>query len=329
MVSISKDILERMYRRLCRIRAFEIRGSQLYKEGAMPAHFHSCIGEEAVAVGVCGSLTDDDYITSTHRCHGHLIAKGADMKAMLAEIYGKVTGCCQGKGGGMHLYDISKGILGANGIVGGGLPISLGAGLSSKYLKNQRVCVSFFGDGASNQGSFHESLNLAAVLDLPVVFVCENNQFALSTPQSYSQRIQNTADRAFAYGIPGVIVDGNSVIAVYEAAAKAVERARNGHGPTLLECKTWRYEGHFVGDVAAYKDAKEQAAWLKKDPLPRYTRYLEEHQIFTTDELQAIDEQVRQEVEEAVRFAEDSPLPTEQQVGSDVYTDMTEEVRSR
>jgi pyruvate dehydrogenase E1 component alpha subunit len=213
--------------------------------------------------------------------------------------------------------------------VGGGLPISLGAGLSSKYLKNGRVCISFFGDGASNQGSFHESLNLAAVLDLPVVFVCENNQFALSTPQSYSQRIQNTADRAPAYGIPGVIVDGNNVLAVYEAAVKAVSRARKGQGPTLLECKTWRYDGHFTGDTAAYKDAEEQADWLKKDPLPRYIQYLEDNHLFTAEHLQAIDARVLHEVDEAVRFAAASPLPSPESVGSDVYADMTEEVRSR
>ncbi|WP_427112706.1 thiamine pyrophosphate-dependent dehydrogenase E1 component subunit alpha [Megasphaera sueciensis] len=328
-MNVSKEILKKMYLRIRRIREFEQRAKYLFEQGKVPGHFHLYLGEEAVAGGICGAMNDDDYITSTHRGHGHIIAKGADMKYMMAEIYGKETGYCHGKGGSMHICDPDKGILGANGIVGGGLPISLGAGLSAKYLKNKKVCACFFGDGASNEGTFHEALNLASIWKLPILFVCENNQFAISTPQSYHQNIKDIADRGAAYGIPGIVVDGNDIMAVYEVANEAVKRSRQGHGPTLIECKTWRWLGHFAGDPAKYKNPKDQAAWLKKDPLPRYIDYLESNKIFTKKEIETFDNQVQHELDEAVKFAEESAFPTPESGVQDVYSDIIEEVRIR
>ena len=235
-----------MYKTMKRIREFETNASKLFAEGQIHGFVHLYIGEEAVATGVCSNLREDDYITSTHRGHGHIIAKGGDVKYMMAELYGRQTGYCKGKGGSMHIADATKGIIGANGIVGAGQNIATGAGLSAKLRGTDQVCACFFGDGSTNQGTFHESLNLASIWRLPVVFVCENNLYGISMHQSRHQAIQDIADRAVAYNIPGVVVDGNDVFAVYEAANEAIERARNGQGPSLIECKTYRHHGHFL-----------------------------------------------------------------------------------
>ena len=247
-MELTKGKIVDMYRTMKLIRDFEANASRLFAEGKIPGFVHLYIGEEAIATGVCAGLNDDDYITSTHRGHGHIIAKGGDIKYMMAELYGKATGYCKGKGGSMHIADANKGILGANGIVGAGHNIAVGAGLSAKYRGTDQVCVCFFGDGSTNQGTFHEAMNLASIWKLPVIFVCENNLYGISMHQSKHQAIQDVADRAVAYNVPGVIVDGNDVFAVYEAATEAVVRARAGQGPTLIECKTYRHQGHFEGD---------------------------------------------------------------------------------
>ena len=288
---------------------------------------HLYLGEEAVATGVCASLNDDDYITSTHRGHGHIIAKGGDTKYMMAELYGKETGYCKGKGGSMHIADATKGILGANGIVGAGHNIAVGAGLSSKYRKTGQVCACFFGDGSTNQGTFHESINLASVWKLPVVFVCENNLYGISMSQARHQAIQDVADRAVAYNIPGIVVDGNDVFAVYEAMVEAVARARSGQGPTLIECKTYRHRGHFEGDPTTYRASEEVEEWMAKDPLPRAVAYLLDNGIVTEEELKKIDDDLVKEIEDAIKFAEDSPVPSLESIVQDIYTDIVEEVR--
>ncbi|MEW5936159.1 MAG: thiamine pyrophosphate-dependent dehydrogenase E1 component subunit alpha, partial [Bacillota bacterium] len=280
---------------------------------------HLYIGEEAIAVGVCSNLTDQDYITSTHRGHGHLIAKGGDIRFMMAELFGRKTGYCKGKGGSMHIADVDLGILGANGIVGAGLPIAAGAALACKQLGKDAVAVCFFGDGASNRGTFHEALNLASIWKLPAVFVCENNMYAISLSQKFHQNIKDISDRATAYGVPGFSVDGNDVVAVYEAAYEAVRRARRGDGPTLIECKTWRHRGHFEGDPRVYMDPKEHEEWLGRDPLRRLERKLLELGYATEQDLPEYEKEVVASVEEAVRFAEESPYPDPSEVLEDVY----------
>jgi pyruvate dehydrogenase E1 component alpha subunit len=301
----------------------------LFAEGKIPGFVHLYIGEEAAATGVCENLRDDDFITSTHRGHGHIIAKGGDLKFMMAELFGKEAGYCKGKGGSMHIADREKGILGANGIVGAGHNIAVGAGLSCSYRKTDQVCVCFFGDGSTNQGTFHESLNLASIWKLPVVFVCENNNYGISMSQARHQAIKDVSDRGPAYNIPGVTVDGNDVMAVYEAAKEAVARARKGLGPTLLECKTYRQRGHFEGDAGAYKPGAEQKEWLEKDPLPRFSAFLKENKFLSADEIAGIDKSVEKEIDEAVKFAESSSYPAVEKTVEDVYHDIVEEVRTR
>ncbi|MGI5998696.1 MAG: pyruvate dehydrogenase (acetyl-transferring) E1 component subunit alpha [Lutispora sp.] len=318
-----------MYRTMKRIREFENKAMDLFGEGRIPGFVHLYIGEEAVATGVCSNLNDDDYITSTHRGHGHIVAKGGDLKYMMAELYGKATGYCKGKGGSMHIADATKGILGANGIVGAGHNIAVGAGLSAKYRGTGQVCVCFFGDGSTNQGTFHESLNMASIWKLPVIFVCENNLYGISMHQSRHQAIQDVADRAVAYNMPGVVVDGNDIFAVYEAANEAINRARNGQGPTLIECKTYRHRGHFEGDPTTYRDPEEVREWLNKDPIHRLFEYMIENNISTEEEIQRINEEVNKEIDEAVRFAEESPYPPLESAVEDIYTDIVEEVRVR
>ena len=328
-MTIDSKLAKDMYLRMIRIRDFENATSRLYAEGRIPGFCHLYIGEEAVATGVCECLTDDDYITSTHRGHGHIIAKGGDMRLMMAELFGRATGYCHGKGGSMHIADRSKGILGANGIVGAGPCISCGAGLSIQLRKTDQVCVCFFGDGASNQGTFHESLNLASLWKLPVVFVCENNLYGISVRQEHHQAIKDISVRAVSYNMPGVTVDGNNPVAVYEATAGAVERARAGEGPTLIECKTYRHHGHFEGDPAPYKSEEEQSEWLKKDPIPNFRATLLESGMATEAELLAMEKQASDEVEDAIRFADAQPWPDPSTVVLDVYSDITEEVRIR
>ena len=315
-MNIAKEAMMDMYLRMVRIREFENKAQSLFAEGKIPGFVHLYLGEEAVATGVCECLRDDDYITSTHRGHGHIVAKGGDLTYMMAELFGKATGYC-------------KGILGANGIVGAGHNIAVGAGLSASYRGTDQVCVCFFGDGATNQSTFHEGLNMAAIWNLPVIFVCENNNYGISMSQARHQAIKDVADRAAAYGMPGIAVDGNDVMAVYEAASEAVARARKGQGPTLIECKTYRQRGHFEGDPSVYKPKEEQAEWLKKDPIPHYSNFLLENGLASKEEMEAIDRQVQEELAEAVRFAEESPMPTPESVVQDIYSDIVEEVRAR
>ena len=296
-MKVPNEDMKRMYKTLVRIRKFESKAVDLFAEGQIPGFLHSYLGEEAIATGVCANLRKTDFITSTHRGHGHIIAKGGDTKYMMAELYGRTTGYCKGKGGSMHIADRDLGILGANGIVGAGQDIAVGAGLAIRYRGTDQVAACFFGDGSTNQGTFHEALNLASVWKLPVIFVCENNHFGISMSQSKHQAIQDIADRAASYGFPGIAVDGNDVMAVYEVAKEAVDRARKGQGPTLIECKTWRWRGHFEGDPGTYKDPKEQEAWMDKEPVGRYRTFLEENGVMTSDETSAIDTMIDDEID--------------------------------
>lgn len=325
-----KDNIEqklRMYTQMVRIRKFEDKICQDYAKGLIPGLAHLYIGEEAVAVGVCNTLNPDDFITSTHRGHGHCVAKGGDIPQMMAEIYGRTTGYCKGKGGSMHIADLDIGILGANGIVGAGIPIAVGAALSAKMRKSGQVAVSFFGDGATNQGTFHEGLNMASIWALPVVFVCENNLYGLGTIQSRHQNITDISIRATAYGMPGVTIDGNDVEAVYEAAGEAVERARKGEGPTLIECKTYRWRGHHEGDAnqgAKYRTKEEIEEWEKSCPILRFEKKLVEMGIEEA-ELEKIQEEVQAEIDAAVDFSLSCTMPTLEDVLCDVYCEANEE----
>jgi pyruvate dehydrogenase E1 component alpha subunit len=313
--------LREMYQQMLTIRFFEEKVFELYGQNLVPGTIHLYAGEEAVAVGVCANLRRDDYITSTHRGHGHCIAKGAQLDKTMAEILGRKTGYCKGKGGSMHIADFSIGMLGATAVVGAGIPIAAGAGLSIKLKGTDQAVACFFGDGASNQGTFHEGINLAAVWHLPVVFVCENNLYAMGTRQSNVMLIENVADRAAGYGIPGVTVDGNDVLAVYEAAKEAVERARRGEGPTLLECKTYRLKGHSRYDPAAYRPKDEVEKWLKKDAIARFQASLLQKGILNDDEVRRIVQQAKDDVEEATKFALESPFPEAQEALRDVYAE--------
>jgi len=308
-----------MYRQMLTIRFFEEKVFELYGQNLVPGTIHLYAGEEAVAVGVCANLRKDDYITSTHRGHGHCIAKGARLDKTMAEILGRKTGYCKGKGGSMHIADFSVGMLGATAVVGAGIPIATGAGLSIKLRGTNQVAACFFGDGASNQGTFHEGINLAAVWHLPVVFVCENNLYAMGTRQTRVMLVDNIADRAAGYGIPGAVVDGNDVLAVFEAARVAVERARQGEGPTLLECKTYRLRGHSRFDPAAYRPKEEVSDWLKKDTIARFQSRLLDMGIMTESEIQRTVERARNDVEKATKFALESPFPEPVEALDDVY----------
>lgn len=315
-------MLKEMLKKMLEIRHFEEQVAELYKKGIMPGLAHLYSGEEAVAVGACSTLSRDDYITSTHRGHGHLIAKGGQLNFMMAEILGKKTGYCKGKGGSMHIADFDLGILGANGIVGGGFASAVGAGLSSKLLKQGRVSMCFFGDASTNQGSFHESVNLASVWKLPVVFVCENNLYGISVSQARHQNITNIVDRAPGYGIPGVITDGMDVLAVYDAVGQAVDSARRGEGPTLVECKTYRFGGHHVGDPGngmIYRSKEEMEEWGKRCPIVRMKKYLQENEVMSGEEIAGLDGEVMKAVLEAVDFAINSPFPDPEELTEDLY----------
>lgn len=317
--NLTKDELVEFYGKMLEIRFFEEKVFELYAQNLVPGTIHLYAGEEAVAVGVCSNLRQDDYITSTHRGHGHCIAKGADLKRTMAEILGKKTGYCKGKGGSMHIADFTIGMLGATAVVGAGLPIAVGAGLSVKLRKTDQVVACFFGEGASNQGTFHESINMASVWALPVIFVCENNLYAMGTRQSRVMNIQNIADRAIGYGILGIVADGNDVLAVYEATQKAVERARKGEGPTLLECKTYRQKGHSRVDPARYRPKEEVEEWLARDPIERLKTKLWKSGVLTDSEIQQIEKEALDKVEEAVKFAVESPYPTPEEALEDIY----------
>jgi len=304
-----KNIALLLYEKMVLIRKFEERLYELFLTRPMPGTMHQYDGEEAVAAGVCAHLNKDDYVTSTHRGHGHCIAKGVDIKAIMAEMFAKKTGCCKGMGGSMHIADFSVGMLGANGIVGAGIPIATGAGWSCKYKDKRQVSVVFFGDGAANEGAFHEGINLAAVWHLPVIFVCENNIYGFSTHYKRVMLIDNIADRAGAYGIPGIVVDGMDVVAVYEAAGGAVERARQGKGPVLIECKTYRFKGHSRFEPAGYRSKGEVELWKKRDPIKLLKNRLSKEFKVKPAEIDSIDKEVDSEIENAVTFAEQSPAP--------------------
>jgi pyruvate dehydrogenase E1 component alpha subunit len=316
---LETETLSKLYRKMLEIRRFEDTVFDLFGKNLIPGTIHLYAGEEAVAAGVCANLRQDDYLTSTHRGHGHCIAKGAQLDRVMAEIFGKKTGYCKGKGGSMHIADFSVGMLGATAVVGAGIPIATGAGLSIKLRGTDQVAACFFGDGASNQGTFHEGINLAAVWGLPVVYVCENNLYAMGTRQSAVMRIQDIADRAASYGIPGVTVDGNDVLAVYHAAKDAIKRARAGEGPTLLECKTYRRRGHSRFDPAAYRPEAEAAAWLARDPLLRFRTQLLETEALPLAEITRVEAEVAAAIDAAVQFAMKSPYPAPEEALDDVY----------
>ena len=302
------------------IRRFDEKAVELYRAGELPGFLHPYIGEEATAVGVCANLRENDYITSTHRGHGHLIAKGGDVNKMMAELYAKATGYCKGKGGSMHIADVSIGILGANGIVGAGIPIATGAALSAQMRKTDQVTVSFFGDGASNQGVFHEALNLASIWKLPVVYVCENNQYGMGTPQKKHQHIKDVSIRANAYGMPGISVDGNDVIKVYEVSNEAIARARGGDGPALIECKTYRFYGHHVGDPGtSYRTRDEVEEWKKRDPILKLRTTILEEEALSESELEVIDSNVTEKLQQAIQFAKDSTSPQPEDALDDLF----------
>jgi pyruvate dehydrogenase E1 component alpha subunit len=308
-----------LYRSMLTIRRFEERCNALFLQGKIPSTLHLYVGEEAVATGVCSVLRRDDYITSTHRPHGHALAKGVAPRAIMAELFAKATGCCQGKGGSMHVGDIRVGMVPAIAIVGGGSPIAAGIALSAKMRKTDQVAVCFFGEGGANEGVVHEAMNMAAVWKLPVLFVCENNLYAASTPMTTSFAIENIADRASAYGMPGCIVDGNDVLAVRRVAAEAVERARSGGGPTLIECKTYRLVGHSRSDPRTYRSHEEEAEWQTRDPLVRLQKLLENELNVKHEEVERIEQQVVGLIDDAVAFAESSPSPSPEDTLKHVY----------
>jgi len=319
MAELTKDKLLWIYERMRLIREFEDRAAELFAAGQIPGFVHLYAGEEAIAVGVCAWLTDRDFITSTHRGHGHCIAKGVDVKAMMAELYGKKSGACKGKGGSMHIADVDKGMLGANGIVGAGGPLACGAGLTAKIKGTDQVTACFFGDGAAEQGTMHESMNLASIWKLPVVFVCENNGYAQTTPSRYHCAAEDIADRATAYNMPGFSVDGTDVFAVYEAAGEAIARARRGEGPTLIECKAFRYYGHFQGDNLSYYTEEEKAEQKARDPINKFIQRVLDRKLLTKAELAEIDARAKKAIDEAVQFAEQSPYPVLDEILTDVY----------
>ncbi len=320
-MELSRDVLLDLYTRMLRIRLFEEEAGRLSEAGKIPGALHLYVGEEAVAAGVMAHLTAEDQITSTHRGHGHLAAKGGDFKYMYAELFGRATGYCKGKGGSMHIADLDLGMLGANGIVGGGPPIAVGAAFSNKYRGTRNVTCCFFGDGASNEGTFHEAANMAALYRLPLVFVCENNGFGEFTRQDRHQAVQDIADRAAGYGMPGVVVDGMDVIAVYEAAGEAIARARRGEGPTLLECKTYRFFDHVGvrGMGVSYRDDAEVLRWRERDPLTTFESRLIEMGTLTEADHDAAHGRITDEIREAIAFAESSPFPSEETLLADVY----------
>ncbi len=314
-------ILQNLYLQMVRIRRFEEEAGRLMEEGKIPGALHLYVGQEAIASGVMQHLSANDQITSTHRGHGHLIAKGGEFNRMFAEIFGRATGYCKGKGGSMHISNMELGMLGANGIVGAGLPIAVGAAFSNKFRKTNNVTVAFFGDGASNEGSFHEAANMAALYKLPCIFVCENNGYGEYTPQANHQAVVDVADKAAGYGMPGVVVDGMDVMAVYEVAGEAIKRARKGAGPTLVECKTYRYFDHVGvrGMGLTYRTDEELEKWKKRDAIQSFEKNLTEMGLLTEKKISNIYGKINAELESAIKFAEDSPYPDPSELLEDVY----------
>jgi len=318
----SRELLQDAYRKMSLIRAFETETEYLKKNKRIPGAAHLYIGEEACGVGGCENLNDTDYIESTHRGHGHCIAKGADIKKMMAELYGRRTGYCKGKGGSMHICDFQIGMLGANGVVGAGYNLALGAALASKMQKNGRIAAAFFSDGASNRGTFHESLNMASVWKLPLLYVCEMNQWASTTPYRTSTSVEHISTRAAGYNIPGKYVDGNDFFAVYDAAKEAANYVRSGKGPYFLELKTYRVKGHFVGNPEKYRTREEvMNHFLHDDPIRNFRRRVTNEQWMSEEELNDMDEYARKYVEEAVKEAEAAPVPDEGELFADYYID--------
>jgi pyruvate dehydrogenase E1 component alpha subunit len=319
IAGLSAEQLRHYLRQMCLIRAFEEQAEQLYIRGMVHGTMHLSIGQEASAVGACAALRPDDYILSTHRGHGHCIAKGARVELMMAEFMGKETGYCRGRGGSMHIADVAGGNLGANGIVAGGIPIAAGVGLSLKMRRDPRVCLTFFGDGAANEGAFHEALNMAAIWTLPVIFFCENNTYAMSMHVERAFPIPHIADRAAAYGFPGVVVDGNDFLAVYAAARDAVARARSGGGPTLIEAKTYRWRGHSKSDRNLYRTQQEIEEWKQRDPIVLLRRRLLELELLSEQQAAIVEAEIKAEIEAAVEFARNSPDPDPSSLEDEVY----------
>jgi pyruvate dehydrogenase E1 component alpha subunit len=319
---LTTDVQMDLHRRMVRIRLFEEAAGKLAEAARLPGFLHLYVGEEAVASGVCAALNDDDQITSTHRGHGHLVAKGGDFNRMMAELMGKATGYNKGKGGSMHICDLDLGMLGANGIVGAGAPIAVGAAFADKYRGKGQVAVAFFGDGATNIGAFHEAANMACALKLPIVFACENNEYGEFTPRHKTMAITDIVDRAAGYGMPGVIVDGMDVVAVHEAATEAVARARRGEGPALIEAKTYRfYNHHGIQNLGLkYRPDAEVDEWKKRDPIFSFEARLVEAGTATKDDIEAVWTALRADIDTAIAFADDSPLPEPDQLLVDVYT---------
>lgn len=315
-----KELSVKFYREMFKIRSFDEKAAELFTQGLMAGNIHTCIGEEASAVGACQALRTTDFITATHRGHGHCIAKGGEVKLMMAELFGKTTGYCHGKGGSMHIANVGLGILGANGIVGAGIPIAGGSALASKIKGTDEVTLAFFGDAASNQGTFHETINMASAWHLPAIFMCENNKYGVSVCIDRVCNTEDIADRAQGYHIPGVVVDGNDVFAVYEAVLVAAERARKGDGPSLIECKTYRWHGHYEGDPMSYRTKEEMKSWRDKDSIARLRKDIVDNKLATAAELDEIDGEIKAEIEGAVEFAKASPYPDLSEVTTDVYS---------
>ena len=320
-MSEDKQTLLELYRKMVVVRQFETMAGEHFSAGEIPGFIHLSIGQEASSVGVCTCLRKDDYVVTTHRGHGHMIAKGADLKRMTAELFGKRDGYCKGKGGSMHIADFAIGFLGANGVVAGGLPIIAGAGLSIKLRKTDQVAVAFFGDGAVNRGPVHEAMNMAAIWRLPVIFVIENNRFASTTPLDYASSVQDLYTRAAAYNMPGEQIDANDILAVRKATAAAVARARAGEGPTLLENLTYRLRGHFEGDPQKYRTPAEIESWREKDPIERFARALRKKKYLTDKRARQILAEVQAEVDAALAFAHNSPYPEPEEALTDLYSE--------
>jgi TPP-dependent pyruvate/acetoin dehydrogenase alpha subunit len=322
-VPVSAEIIKDLHQRMLRIRFFEEAAGRLFEANKMPGFIHLYVGQEAVAAGVCVALRDDDQISSTHRGHGHLVAKGGDLDKMMAELMGKATGYCNGKGGSMHICDLELNMIGANGIVGGGVPIAVGAGFANKYRGNDTVSVVFFGDGSTNIGAFHEAANMAAALRLPVLFVCENNEYAEYTPREKSMAVKDVVERAAAYGMPGKIVDGMDAIAVFEATEKALETVRAGEGPSFLECKTYRYYNHHGIQTLGmkYRSDEEVEEWKGRDAIDAIERTMVADSVADAEEIAAIRAGVQAEVDAAIEFAENSPMPDPGELLLNVYSE--------
>ncbi|PCK21993.1 pyruvate dehydrogenase [Bacillus pumilus] len=316
---ISHETLADLYKQMWLVRYFDEKVDQFFAKGLIHGTTHLCVGQEASAVGSIAVLKDEDKIVSTHRGHGHCIAKGAEVNKMMAELFGRETGYCKGKGGSMHIADLEKGNLGANGIVGGGIPLATGAALTSKMKQEGFVVLCFFGDGATNEGSFHEALNLASIWDLPVVFICENNQYGMSGPVKEMIKIEDISTRAKSYGIPGKTVDGNDMVEIMNTVDEAVSRARGGEGPSLIEMKTYRWKGHSKSDAKKYRTREEETEWRQKDGIKRFKSLLIDLNVLTEEQAASLQEEAKQEIEASVEFAKSSKEPSIDTLLEDVY----------